>query len=61
MEHAACLHQLVGTLPAMQGGNPEGLRQMRVALRHLRTAISLFADLWSTHRLLPFLCNDLSG
>jgi hypothetical protein len=38
-----------GTLPAMQGGNPEGLHQMRVALRHLRTAISLFADLWSTH------------
>jgi CHAD domain-containing protein len=45
----------------MQGGNPERLHQMRVELRHLLTAISLFADLWSTHRLLPFLCNDLSG
>jgi triphosphatase len=39
----ACLHQLVGNLPAMQGGDPEGLHQMRVALRRLRAAISLFA------------------
>jgi inorganic triphosphatase YgiF len=41
----ACLHQLVGNLPAMQGGDPEGLHQMRVALRRLRAAISLFADM----------------
>jgi triphosphatase len=41
----ACLHQLVGNLPAVQGGDPEGLHQMRVALRRLRAAISLFADM----------------
>jgi len=41
----ACLRQLVGNLPAMQGGNPEGLHQMRVALRRMRAAISLFADM----------------
>ena len=41
----ACLHQFIGNLPAMQGGDPEGLHQMRVALRRLRAAISLFADM----------------
>ena len=40
-----CLHQLVGNLPAMQDGDPEALHQMRVALRRLRAAISLFADM----------------
>jgi inorganic triphosphatase YgiF len=40
-----CLRQLVGNLPAMQGGNAEGLHQMRVALRRMRAAISLFADM----------------
>jgi triphosphatase len=41
----ACLHQLVGNVPAMRHGNPEGLHQMRVALRRLRAAVSLFADM----------------
>src|SRR3984893_4751894 len=41
----ACLHQLVGNLPAMQDGDPEALHQMRVALRRLRAATSLFADM----------------
>ena len=41
----ACLHQLVANRPAMQSGDPEGLHQMRVALRRLRAAISLFADM----------------
>jgi triphosphatase len=40
-----CLHQLVGNVPAMRRGDPEGLHQMRVALRRLRAAISLFADM----------------
>jgi triphosphatase len=40
-----CLHQLVANRPAMQNGDPEGLHQMRVALRRLRAAISLFSDM----------------
>jgi triphosphatase len=41
----ACLRQLVANQPATLAGDPEGLHQMRVALRRLRAAISLFADL----------------
>jgi inorganic triphosphatase YgiF len=41
----ACLRQLVANQPAMLGGDAEGLHQMRVALRRLRAAISLFADI----------------
>jgi inorganic triphosphatase YgiF len=40
-----CLHQLVANRPAVQGGDPEGVHQMRVALRRLRAASSLFADI----------------
>jgi len=41
----ACLRQLVANQPATLGGDPEGLHQMRVALRRLRAAVSLFADM----------------
>jgi inorganic triphosphatase YgiF len=41
----ASLRQLVANQPAMLGGDAEGLHQMRVALRRLRAAISLFADM----------------
>src|SRR5262249_21839452 len=41
----ACLHQLVANQPATLGGDPEGLHQMRVALRRFRAAVSLFADM----------------
>jgi triphosphatase len=41
----ACLRQLVANQRAMLRGDPEGLHQMRVALRRLRAAISLFADM----------------
>src|SRR5262249_23651627 len=41
----ASLRQLVANQPATLGGDPEGLHQMRVALRRLRAAISLFADM----------------
>ena len=41
----ACLRQLVANQPATLGGDPEGLHQMRVALRRLRAAISLFSDI----------------
>jgi triphosphatase len=40
-----CVHQLVANQPIMLGGDPEGLHQMRVALRRLRAAISLFSDM----------------
>ncbi len=41
----ACLYQLVANRPAMQFGDPEGLHQVRVALRRMRAAISLFSDI----------------
>ena len=41
----ACLRQLVANEPVTLRGDPEGLHQMRVALRRLRAAISLFADM----------------
>jgi triphosphatase len=40
----ACLAQLVDNLPALRKGDSEALHQARVALRRLRAAISLFAD-----------------
>jgi triphosphatase len=41
----ACLRQLVANEPAMQIGESEALHQMRVALRRMRVAISLFSDM----------------
>jgi triphosphatase len=41
----ACLCQLVANQPIMLGGDPDGIHQMRVALRRLRAAISLFSDM----------------
>jgi triphosphatase len=41
----ACIHQLVGNQPIMLRGDSDGLHQMRVALRRLRAAISLFSDI----------------
>jgi triphosphatase len=46
----ACLRQLVANRPAMLGGDPDGLHQMRVALRRLRAAISLFGDMLCDHQ-----------
>jgi triphosphatase len=40
-----CLHQFVANRSVMLAGDPEGLHQMRVALRRLRAAISLFSDI----------------
>src|SRR5262245_33720862 len=42
-----CLHQLVANQPLMLDGDPEALHQMRVALRRLRAAISLFSGMLS--------------
>jgi triphosphatase len=41
----ACLHQLVANQTMMLAGDAESLHQMRVALRRLRAAISLFWDM----------------
>jgi inorganic triphosphatase YgiF len=41
----ACLRQIVGNGPALLKGDPEGVHQMRVGLRRLRAALSLFADM----------------
>jgi inorganic triphosphatase YgiF len=41
----ACLHQLLANRPVMLDGKPEGLHQMRIALRRLRAAISLFSKM----------------
>jgi triphosphatase len=43
----ACLRQIVGNEPALLKGDPEGVHQMRVGLRRLRAALSLFADILS--------------
>src|SRR6516225_8350343 len=40
-----CLHQLVANQSLMLAGDAEALHQMRVALRRLRAAISLFSDM----------------
>ena len=39
-----CLRQILVNLPAMRARRPEALHQMRVGLRRLRAAITLFGD-----------------
>ena len=41
----ACLKQVVGNEAAAAKGGPEGVHQMRVGLRRLRAAMSLFSDI----------------
>lgn len=41
----ACLKQVIDNEPALLKGDPEGIHQMRIGLRRLRAAMSLFADL----------------
>jgi inorganic triphosphatase YgiF len=41
----ACLKQVVGNEPALLAGDPDGVHQMRVGLRRLRAAMSLFGDI----------------
>src|SRR5262249_192235 len=40
----ACLKQVIDNVPALLAEDPEGVHQMRVGLRRLRAAMSLFAD-----------------
>ena len=46
-----CLRQLVANEPAVKGRDAEAVHQMRVALRRLRAAISLFSDVVSDDRI----------
>jgi len=39
------LHQLIANVPFMDSRNPEALHQMRIALRRMRTAVSLFGEI----------------
>lgn len=41
----SCLHQLVANEAGVVAGDPEALHQMRVGLRRLRAAISVFAEI----------------
>src|SRR5262249_30859331 len=43
----SCIRHLVANEPALLRGDPEGVHQMRVALRRLRAAISIFSDIVS--------------
>ena len=47
----ACLRQLVANEPAVKSRDAEAVHQMRVALRRLRAAISLFSDVVSDDRI----------
>ena len=47
----ACLRHLVANEPATKTRDAEALHQMRVALRRLRAAISLFSDIVSDNRI----------
>jgi inorganic triphosphatase YgiF len=42
---SACLKQVVANKSAVLASDPEGIHQMRVGLRRLRTAMSLFSDI----------------
>lgn len=42
---SACLRQVVANKSAVLASDPEGIHQMRVGLRRLRTAISLFSEI----------------
>ncbi|MEA2922396.1 MAG: hypothetical protein QOF07_2359 [Bradyrhizobium sp.] len=42
---SACLRQVVANKPAVLAGDPEGVHQMRIGLRRLRAALSLFSDI----------------
>ena len=48
---SACLRQLVANEPATQRRDSEALHQMRIALRRLRAASSLFSDVVSDDRV----------
>jgi len=51
----ACLEQVLANLePARDGGDPEGVHQLRVGLRRARAALSLFRDALPADEARPF-------
>jgi triphosphatase len=46
----ACLKQIIDNVPALAKGDPEGVHQMRVGVRRLRAAMSLFKDILQDDR-----------
>ncbi len=46
-----CLRQLIANVPAMRNRDAGALHQMRIALRRMRTAISLFAEILHDHQV----------
>lgn len=42
----ACAHQVAANAPAVRAGDPEGVHQMRVGLRRLRAAMSVFSGMF---------------
>ncbi|HLY05174.1 MAG TPA: CHAD domain-containing protein [Rhizomicrobium sp.] len=46
----SCLHHLSGNEPAVRKGDSEGVHQMRVGLRRLRAAISVFKEIATDER-----------
>lgn len=46
-----CLRQLIANIPGMGKRDAKALHEMRIALRRLRTAISLFSDVVHDHRV----------
>jgi triphosphatase len=55
-----CLRQIIANRPAVCRADPEGVHQMRVGLRRLRAAISLFSDV-VTDRRLPRIKQELKS
>src|SRR5262249_54204081 len=48
----SCLHHLLDSLPAAEdGGDPDGIHQLRVSLRRLRSALDLMRSVGSLSRL----------
>jgi CHAD domain-containing protein len=45
-----CLKQIIDNVPALAKGDPEGVHQMRVGVRRLRAAMSLFKDILQDDR-----------
>lgn len=69
----SCLHHFAANEGAVRGGDSEGIHQMRIGLRRLRAAISIFKDMlarseteeikgelkWLTRQLAPARDNDV--
>jgi triphosphatase len=50
---SACLRQIVANKSAILAGDPQGIHQMRIGLRRLRAATSLFSDIVADAKTAP--------